>query len=514
MSKEGYYDDNGNYIGGFYDEDGNYVEGYYDEYGSYALAYYDEKGNYLGGGYYDENGNYVEYAYETEEDYKESVGEYAVLDDDDDDDLTYENLDALAFEGEYGYSRSSSYDKKSSARGGFDTSIANRRANTSRSGRTEASREVREEMPRRSNKKKKKNSIGMIVGRVVICIVVFLLITVGGLYFTMRTICKGPSEAAKNLFVSTIQETGQMKFINKLFFTDEEIVAITGQNSMGTLDEELNTDLITVGGGSSDSEGDGSGASDFDINGFELIELTGRTYYAKMMIINDPSRVKLSTIYNGSWAEYGKCLDEFVEGGNYLAGVNGGEYQSDSNKGGTPKGVVVCEGQIQYNRPQAGDVLIGFNTDDILIIRDVGNLSADQVKSLVEELKIRDAVTFKDIADGDDNHFAKLIINGESIPLSGSGSGANPRTVIGQKADGTVLILVTDGRGSGGHLGATAADLVSIMQEYGAVNAANMDGGSSSSMYYDHNYEMTSVTLYYANASWRLPLAFVVERRD
>ena len=527
MSKEGYYDDNGNYIGGFYDEDGNYVEGYYDEYGSYALAYYDEKGNYLGGGYYNERGEYVEYAYEIEESAQsaepvksaapvkeiidDSEGEYNI---DDDDDLTYENLDAFAFSGSSGYSSSKSGSGKNKTSKELDNSMINRRSSASRSGRVDASSSSRSEKSGSTGKRRKKKlTVGKVILRAVIALLVFVLITVGGLYFTILTIVKGPSEAAKNLFVSTIQETGQMKFVNKLFFSEDEIVAITGQNSMGTLDEELDTGLITIGGGSSE-DGSDVGDSSFDINGFELIELTGRTYYAKMMIINDPSRVKLSTIYNGSWPEYGQCLDEFVENGNYLAGVNGGEYQSDSNKGGHPKGIVVCDGEIQYNNPQAGDVLIGFNTDNILIIRDVGNLSAAEAKSLVEELQIRDCVTFKDIADGDDNHFAKLIINGESIPLSGSGSGANPRTVIGQKADGTVLILVTDGRGASGHLGATAADLVSIMQEYGAVNAANMDGGSSSSMYYDGNYEMTSVTLYYANSSWRLPLAFVVERRD
>ncbi|EKC70926.1 hypothetical protein OBE_03648 [human gut metagenome] len=48
------------------------------------------------------------------------------------------------------------------------------------------------------------------------------------------------------------------------------------------------------------------------------------------------------------------------------------------------------------------------------------------------------------------------------------------------------------------------------MQEYGAVNAANLDGGSSSTMVYNGGYEMTSVTFYYQNSSWKLPTAFVV----
>lgn len=71
-------------------------------------------------------------------------------------------------------------------------------------------------------------------------------------------------------------------------------------------------------------------------------------------------------------------------------------------------------------------------------------------------------------------------------------------------------MLVTDGRGASGHLGATASDLIGLMLKYGAVNAANLDGGSSSSMYYNNKYEMTSTTFYYQNSSWRLPTAYVV----
>lgn len=145
------------------------------------------------------------------------------------------------------------------------------------------------------------------------------------------------------------------------------------------------------------------------------------------------------------------------------------------------------------------------------MIKDIGTMSAEQVEALVAENRIRDAVSFKDVDDGDNNHFTKLIINGEATPTVGKGSGANPRTVIGQRKDGAVILFVTDGRGHEGHIGATASDLISVMQKYGAINAANLDGGSSSSMYYKGEYEMTSVTLYYSTSSWRLPTAFVVD---
>ena len=138
-------------------------------------------------------------------------------------------------------------------------------------------------------------------------------------------------------------------------------------------------------------------------------------------------------------------------------------------------------------------------------------MTPKQVEQLVKDRKIRDAVTFQDEASDANNHFVQLIINGEARELNGMGSGLNPRTAIGQRADGAVLMFVTDGRGKNGHLGASASDLIEVMRRFDAVNAANLDGGSSSCMYYGDEYLMTSVTFYNANSSWRLPAGFVVK---
>lgn len=351
-------------------------------------------------------------------------------------------------------------------------------------------------------------------GRFFFVLLTFLLVTFIGAYAALWLICRGPSTAARDLFVSTILETGQMKFLASWYFSEDEILAITGRNGMVHNDDEVDPDLIAIPATGPAESGD---EEDEDVPDVEIVEISGHSFFAKLMIVRDPSRVRLATIY--PWSDdpegkQGQTLEKLVEDGNYLAGVNGGEYFSSGNWGGKPKGLVVCGGQIQYNKPMAGDVMIGFNEDDILIITEIGGMTADEVEQMVADSQIRDAVSFKDIDDGDDNHFTKLIINGSATEISGSGSGANPRTAIGQRADGTVLLLVTDGRGAGGHLGATARDLIAIMQEYGAVNAANLDGGSSSAMYYDGAYEMSSVTLYYATSSWRLPTAFVVERKE
>ena len=47
----------------------------------------------------------------------------------------------------------------------------------------------------------------------------------------------------------------------------------------------------------------------------------------------------------------------------------------------------------------------------------------------------------------------------------------------------TILLMVLEGR-KPDSLGATYDDIAQIMYDYGAVNAANLDGGSSSLMYY------------------------------
>ena len=142
---------------------------------------------------------------------------------------------------------------------------------------------------------------------------------------------------------------------------------------------------------------------------------------------------------------------------------------------------------------------------------DIAGKTESQVRKIISDNKIRDAIAFQDEASDKNNHFVKLIINGQKRKLNGMGSGANPRTAIGQTADGRILLLVTDGRGANGHLGATASDLIEIMEKYGAVNAANLDGGSSTCMYYNGKWLQNSVTFYYATSSWRIPTAVLVK---
>ena len=330
--------------------------------------------------------------------------------------------------------------------------------------------------------------------------IAFIFIT---LLVTVKLICSNISSSAKELFATTMLETGQLKFLANLFISKQELQEIVDRNTMDEMTLEVDTELIKT-----EIEN-----TTFDKNAITIEEISGNTFYAKMLIINDPERVKLATTY--PWKEYGVELEKLVKNNNAIAGVNGGLYESSGNKGGKPIGLVVKDGNIEFNQPTGykGLHLIGFDEENILRILSLEGKNKEQVENLVKKERIRDAVVFQEESSDANNHFVKLIVNGKEREVDGKGSGANPRTAIGQRSDGTVLLLVTDGRGANGHLGATAKDLIKIMKQYGAINAANLDGGSSSSMYYNDKYEMSSVTFYYANSSWKLPTGFIVEKR-
>ena len=359
---------------------------------------------------------------------------------------------------------------------------------------------------------KKKKSVGSIILGISLKFLIVLLTTVviiaATLFISLKMMCSDSSPAAQRMFVTTILETGQLKFLASWFLSPEEIQEIVNTNSMKEFNEEVDDTLIDVGGSGSVSIGGTGETTEEDI---QVVEISGSTFYANMIIVKDPSRVSIASIY--PWRDQGVTLDQLVNDNGAIAGINGGLYNSYNNSGGMPYGVVVAGGEIQYNEPQQfpGLVLIGLTEENILQIIDISDMSKSEVVKLVEEKRIRDAVTFQEESSDANNHFVQLVINGEARELNGMGSGLNPRTAIGQRADGALLLLVTDGRGKSGHLGASASDLINVMLEYGAVNAANLDGGSSSCMYYEGEYLMTSVTFYYSNASWKLPLAFIVK---
>ena len=191
-----------------------------------------------------------------------------------------------------------------------------------------------------------------LIGKIFSFIGITLGVVILTLFATIFLICHGPSTSARNLFVTTILETGQLKFLASIFLSDAEITEIVNANSLATMQEEVDTDLITVD----------------DNTEKELIEIhkvSGNNFEGTMMIISDPSKISLATTY--PWGEYGKELDKLVNENNALAGINGGLYYSDANKGGRPLGVTVSNGEIQdMSLGATGLHLIGFDENKVI----------------------------------------------------------------------------------------------------------------------------------------------------
>jgi len=154
-----------------------------------------------------------------------------------------------------------------------------------------------------------------------------------------------------------------------------------------------------------------------------------------------------------------------------IAGINaGGFYDPDSKGNGAfPDGLTMHDGQLVHNNVEDKAVdVIGFNDQGKLIL---GNMTAQQMK----EKNMREAVSF----------YPNLIVEGKPMVKGAGNWGVAPRTGIGQMADGTVILVVIDGRQPTWSIGATLGDLMNVFQDYHAVNAANLDGGSSSEMVYN-----------------------------
>ena len=215
----------------------------------------------------------------------------------------------------------------------------------------------------------------------------------------------------------------------------------------------------------------------------------GMEYAGKVALCKKPENVFVGTC-EGLF-EYGSYVSEMVSDYDAILGINASgfaDYEGNGT-GGLPYGFLKSEGQTLQTAVGGTWKIIGFDEENHL-----------QIGAFSDTSNLRDAVEF---------HPA-LIINGENL-VAGSGlSDQQPRTAIGQAEDGTVIMLVVDGR-QFHSFGISVERCGEIMESYGAYQASMLDGGSSSVMVYNGR-EITSPTTLSQNPEGRyLPDAFLVK---
>ena len=315
-------------------------------------------------------------------------------------------------------------------------------------------------------KKKKKIKVGKFFKRIGILLLTFIFALLIFLVAAIWVIERGPSEDLRDMFVVTVDQTSAAKPLARLFLSKETVEQILADARGKDDDLETDTNLIVIDDNKEDK------------NGITIENVVGPTYNGKMMIVEDPSRV-----YVGTLDEYGTgkamTLEQIVKKEGAIGGINGGGFSDGGGMGNgdTPEGIVVSKGVWRNGGMDEIHKLIGIDNDNHLVI---GSMTGYEAMNR----GIRDAIAWG----------PALIVNGEPVDV-GKGGGLNPRTAIGQRADGAMLLLVIDGR-QPSSMGATYLDIIGIMQGYGAVNAANLDGGNSSSMVYQGEIITTPAGVY------------------
>ena len=304
----------------------------------------------------------------------------------------------------------------------------------------------------------------------------------------------------RNIWIETAMTTDQHKWLATSFFPEWLIDEVMG--AQVDIKDITVTDIY--GNESSDilgqeylveGEKDEFGNTVFANNkaeGVVILEVKTSNFVGKLVLIDDPSRVRLAvTDYKGSRGEF---ICDYLEKENAVVGINASGFHDKGgvSLGGMLTGQCVSSGEYwgSYNSEYT---LVGFDNENRLVVGGIENW---------EEYNIRDGFQYR----------PSLILNGEKVVKDSAGWGLQPRTVVGQCANGVVLFLVADGRQVGYSLGATMEDCADILLQYGAVTAGACDGGSSSVIGYEGEV-INKPSARNMPTGRYLPNAWIVERK-
>ncbi|MDT2269563.1 phosphodiester glycosidase family protein [Paenibacillus larvae] len=226
----------------------------------------------------------------------------------------------------------------------------------------------------------------------------------------------------------------------------------------------------------------------------KVVDISGDYWVGKMMYVFDPRSIRV--VVPGKKGE-GERITSMVERTGAVAGVNGGGFIDPDGLGNgfAPIGAILSGGKVLYN-DQKEDIpqhIVGFTDKGTLVI---GKYSIDQLRAM----KVSEAVSF----------YPRVIANGKPLITKGDGGwGRAPRTALGQRADGTVIFVVIDGR-QAHSVGATLREVQDLLLEQGCINAGFLDGGASSEMVKDRKL-LTQPSSRYGER--RLPSGFLIFNR-
>ncbi len=325
----------------------------------------------------------------------------------------------------------------------------------------------------------KKKTVFRVIRRSLLVVLTLVLLSVYAVFALVHTVANGPSPTVRNLLVLSALQASATKWIPGLFLDDETVDQILADSKV------ISTDVLSLDEYAASQQNNGNPDTDAAADewadaqdGMLLHMISGSTYKAYVLVVKDPSRIYVGTSSDYKSGKTGAKIFDVVKREDAVAAINAGEFYDvgGSGTGDHPIGLTYSLGSCVWQDEYTWKTFIGFDKDNNLVV------SEGMTRAKADKLGIRDAVSFQS---------GNVLIDhdGDSVRLhyADSNTGTAQRTAIGQTADGSVILLVTDGR-SASSLGATHNDVIDIMVSYGAVTAAMLDGGSSALMYYEDYY--------------------------
>ena len=223
------------------------------------------------------------------------------------------------------------------------------------------------------------------------------------------------------------------------------------------------------------------------------------TYYVADVTLSDATTLQSAFAKDQFGENITELTSEIAADNDAIFAVNGDYY------GFRDTGIVIRNGVVFRDEP-AREGLV-FYTDGTVEIYDETTTSAAELladgawntlsfgPAIVADGAVVDGIESQEI----DTNFGNHSIQGDQ-----------PRTAVGVIDENHLVFVVVDGRQSGYSEGVTLTELADIMVDLGATTAYNLDGGGSSTMYFDGEVinspsnggeRATSDILYIADAS-------------
>ncbi|MBQ3435958.1 MAG: phosphodiester glycosidase family protein [Bacilli bacterium] len=271
----------------------------------------------------------------------------------------------------------------------------------------------------------------------------------------------------KTFLITSSMSTKHHQYIAKFFYSNDEINRVLNKNKVVDQGEITDLSLISLNKNSKPLNKYENELLKYRTKEFKLFHLKGHGYRGYLVAIYKPEKVSIA--YSSKIGKEGEYITKIAKDNKAKVVINASGYYDPNwrGNGAIPHGILIKDEKIisEYKDSGMSGGIIGLTSNHKLFL---GNIK----KNEIAKYNIKEAISFGPY----------LIINGKKNKVIGDGGlGIAPRTAIGQRNDGIFLFLVIDGRLITS-IGADLNEVQKILYNYGAYNAVNLDGGSSSEL--------------------------------